>query len=314
MCAYLDQRSNILVLNSTLSARLVEAASVRTISHALILQVTLATLVANGAVQWVIGQQELHDAFTGLVGQRAVCLDHHAGLNRPRAGCHGLGGALDLDQAHSAVSGNHEFLVVAVAGDGGAGLFAGLDQGRASWMVVSETDQCSSTALRDDVPSTETFLPSTVSSTMLAEHRALCVKLRAAACPWARPCDRRSDRTSCCRIIFGACVRCAADVVGDGGGGGERWVCGSRCWHWEASEVEDARKAPSARLNNRAVIGRAPAPLVHSCRINSARGPSNLLFPLYSLPARFIVVSLLRPRASTQRHPTMCRRAPTSAP
>lgn len=61
----------------------------------------------------------------------AVRLDYHARLDRPCAGCHGLRGALDFDQAHSAIAGNHEFFVVAVAGDRDAGLLAGLDEGGA---------------------------------------------------------------------------------------------------------------------------------------------------------------------------------------
>lgn len=127
--AYLDQGSNVLVLNSTLSAQLVEATSVGTVSHALILQVALATLVADGAVEGVVGEQELHDALAGLVNERGVGLDDHAGLDGPGARGDGLGCSLDLDQTHTTIAGNHELLVVAVAGDSGAGLLAGLNEG-----------------------------------------------------------------------------------------------------------------------------------------------------------------------------------------
>ena len=126
--AYLDQRANVLVLNGTLALQLVETSSVCTVSHALILQVTLATLVANRAVERVVCQEEFHHALSCLVYLWAVCLNHHAGLHRPRARSHGLGRALNFDQTHSAVSGNHKLLVVAVTGDGRAGLFTGLDE------------------------------------------------------------------------------------------------------------------------------------------------------------------------------------------
>jgi hypothetical protein len=126
--AYLDQRANVLVLNGTLALQLVETSSVCTVSHALILQITLATLVANGAVKRVVCQQELHHALARLVNLWAVRLNHHAGLDRPRARSHRLGCALDFNQTHSAVSSNHKLLVVTVAGDGRAGLFTGLDE------------------------------------------------------------------------------------------------------------------------------------------------------------------------------------------
>ena len=48
--SYLDQWSNVLVLNRTLSLELVEASAVGTVSHLLILEIALASLVANGAV------------------------------------------------------------------------------------------------------------------------------------------------------------------------------------------------------------------------------------------------------------------------
>jgi hypothetical protein len=130
---HLDKGTNVLVLDGTLATKLVEAATVATISHALILEITLATLVANGAVQGVVGQQELHDTLTGLVDEGRVGLDDHTGLDGPCAGSDGLGGALDLDETHTTVTGDHELLVIAVAGDGGAGLFAGLDEGGAGW-------------------------------------------------------------------------------------------------------------------------------------------------------------------------------------
>ena len=203
MQTYLNQRSDILILNSPLSRNLMKPPSIPAIPHALILKVTLATLVANGAVQWMIRQQKLHHALPRLVCERAVRLDHHSRLHRPRAGCHGLRRPLDLDQTHSAVSGDHEFLVVAVAGDGGTGLLAGLDEGGAGYVGYQhcvfqlEHYHC--------LPSIDTFFPSTVNSTSAFLCRVVEKALACCCCAALRRatlCDRRSDRHSCCRIIL----------------------------------------------------------------------------------------------------------------
>jgi hypothetical protein len=54
--SYLDQRPDVLVLDCALAFELVEASAVRTISHRLILEITLASLVTNGTVQRVVGK------------------------------------------------------------------------------------------------------------------------------------------------------------------------------------------------------------------------------------------------------------------
>ncbi len=38
-----------------------------------------------------------------------VGLDDHTGLDRPSAGCHGLGYSFDFDKAHTTVTGDEEF-------------------------------------------------------------------------------------------------------------------------------------------------------------------------------------------------------------
>jgi len=83
--AYLHQRPNILVLDRSLPTDFVESTSVTTIPHALILQITLSSLIANRAVERVVGEQELHDTLAGFVNQRRVGLDPHAGLYGPGA-------------------------------------------------------------------------------------------------------------------------------------------------------------------------------------------------------------------------------------
>jgi hypothetical protein len=129
--SYLDQWSNVLILNRTLSPKLVEAAAVGTVSHGLILEIALTSLVANRAVQRVVGKQKLHDTLTRLVNERRIGLDNHAGLYGPCARGDRLRSPLHLNQAHTATSSNHQLLVVAVSGDGNSGLVAGLDEGRA---------------------------------------------------------------------------------------------------------------------------------------------------------------------------------------
>jgi hypothetical protein len=115
----------------------VEAAAVCTVPHGLILEVALATLITDGAVEGVVGEEELHDALSRLVDKRRVCLDHHTGLYGPCTGRHGLRSPFDLDQAHTTTSSNHQLFVVAVSRDGNSGLFAGLDESRAGcWSAL----------------------------------------------------------------------------------------------------------------------------------------------------------------------------------
>jgi hypothetical protein len=98
----LDQGSNVLVLNGTLAAHLVETSPVRTIAHRLILKVTLASLVTNGAIEGVVREKEFHDTLSGLVNERGVGLDVHPWLYGPSTRRDGLGSTLHLDETHTA--------------------------------------------------------------------------------------------------------------------------------------------------------------------------------------------------------------------
>jgi hypothetical protein len=108
----------------------VESSTVGAVPHRLVLEIAFSSLVANGTVKRVVGEQELHDTLTRFVDEGRVGLDHHAWLHRPRARRDWLGSPLHLDQTHAAITGNHQLLVVAVSRDSAAGLFAGLDEGR----------------------------------------------------------------------------------------------------------------------------------------------------------------------------------------
>jgi hypothetical protein len=104
----LDQRANVLVLDGSLAANLVESASVGSVTHRLVLKITLTTLITNRTVEGMVGQQKLHDTLAGLMGQRRVGLDDHSGLYRPSTRGNGLRCPLNLHQTHSAVTGNHK--------------------------------------------------------------------------------------------------------------------------------------------------------------------------------------------------------------
>ena len=133
----LDQRADVLLLDRALVLDVARAADA--VGHGLVLQVALAALVADRAVERVVDQQELHHAFARLLDQRAggddlggaPSLLGGRSLTPMAHEASGLGDALDLDEAHAAVAGDRQALVVAEARDLGAGLLARLQQRRA---------------------------------------------------------------------------------------------------------------------------------------------------------------------------------------
>mmetsp|Transcript_8062 Transcript_8062/g.15621 ORF Transcript_8062/g.15621 Transcript_8062/m.15621 type:complete len:463 (-) Transcript_8062:293-1681(-) len=116
-----DQRADILVEDDALLFGV--AALAATVADRQILQLALAALVADGAVQRVVDQQEFHDALLGLDRLVALGADDHALRDRGRAGGHGLGCLFHIHQAHAAVGRDAQLLVVAEVRDVGAGLF-----------------------------------------------------------------------------------------------------------------------------------------------------------------------------------------------
>src|SRR5205807_2176021 len=130
----LDQRAEIFVLDRALV--LGEAAGVDTVAHRLVLQVALAALVADRAIQRMVDEQEFHHAFARLLHHRrprgdfrrlalgaGTAVAHAPGAARDR-----LRAALHFDQAHPAIAGDRQPLVVAEARNLGAGGFARLQQ------------------------------------------------------------------------------------------------------------------------------------------------------------------------------------------
>ena len=120
----LDQGAEVLVAHRPLG--LGEAAMVHAVGHRLILQIAFPALVADRAVQRMVGEQEFHHPFAGLAHHRGVGVDDHAFGGRHGAGGDGLRRLLLLHQAHAAIAGDRETLVIAEAGNLLARQLAGL--------------------------------------------------------------------------------------------------------------------------------------------------------------------------------------------
>ncbi len=120
----LDQRAEILVADRALA--LLEPAAVEAVGHRLVLQVALAALVADRAVERMVDQQELHDPVARLDRLGRIRMDDHAVAHRHRARRNRLWRALHLHEAHPAVAGDLQALVEAEMRDLDPGLLAGL--------------------------------------------------------------------------------------------------------------------------------------------------------------------------------------------
>ena len=128
----LDERADVLLLDRALVLQIARAADA--VGHRLVLQVALAALVADGAVERMIDEQELHHAFARGLDERAIGEDlarRAVLVGRQIGDAHGargdgLGDAGHLDEAHAAVAGDRQALVVAEARNLGARLLARL--------------------------------------------------------------------------------------------------------------------------------------------------------------------------------------------
>jgi len=130
----LHQRADVFVLDRALV--FLEPAAVNAIGHRLVLQVALAALIADRAIEWMVDQQEFHHPFARLAHHRALGIDHlgrAVAVGRQVLDAHGTGRlrlrhADNLDQAHAAVAGDRQPLVEAEARDLGARGLARLEQ------------------------------------------------------------------------------------------------------------------------------------------------------------------------------------------
>ena len=97
------------------------------ITHRQILQLAFAALVTDGAIQWMVDEQEFHHRLLRLDSAIGFGVHHHALRHRCGAGRHGLGGFLHVHQAHAAVGGNAQFLVITKMRNEGARLLGRLN-------------------------------------------------------------------------------------------------------------------------------------------------------------------------------------------
>src|SRR5215472_426891 len=125
-----DQGAEILVADGPLV--LLEPATVETVSHRLVLQIALAALVTNRAIERVIDQQEFHNSFLRLERLWRVRENHHPVGRRHRAGGDRLWRLFDFDQTHAAIAGDRKALVVAEMRDLDPGMLTGLKNGAAA--------------------------------------------------------------------------------------------------------------------------------------------------------------------------------------
>src|SRR4029077_2588440 len=96
-----------------------------------VLQWALAALVADGAVQRVVDQQELDDRALGLLDALGLRVHDHPVLDRRGAAGLQLADALDLDQAHAARADRVAKLgLVAEHGDLDVAVLGGVDEHR----------------------------------------------------------------------------------------------------------------------------------------------------------------------------------------
>ncbi len=91
----------------------------RTVAERLVLQRALAALVADGAVERVVGEQQLDDALLGPLGRRRLRFDLHVGGDGDHARRleHRAATGVDLDEAHAAHAHRRHPLVVTEARD-----------------------------------------------------------------------------------------------------------------------------------------------------------------------------------------------------
>ena len=128
--AVLIDRAHIFVVDRALV--LVVAREAAAIGHRLVLQVALAALVADRAIERVVDEQELHHPLARLLDHRGVGADRLAVGGGQRAARLRLGRPRrDLDQAHPAIAGDAEPLVIAEARDFLPRQLARLEHGRA---------------------------------------------------------------------------------------------------------------------------------------------------------------------------------------
>jgi hypothetical protein len=124
------QRTEVLIFHRALV--FVVARVVGAEADSLILQIALAALVADRAVQRVVDEQKFHHATTAVADHGRVGVHDHALADRIGAGSDRFRRSLlHFDQAHAAVAGDRQAFVVTEARDFDPGGFRGLQNGGA---------------------------------------------------------------------------------------------------------------------------------------------------------------------------------------
>src|SRR6185312_4685600 len=93
----------------------IEACAARTVTQGEILQIALASLIANRAIQRMIDQQKFQRAASSLEYLLSFGIDHHALADRSCTGrLWRLGHLLNLNEAHAAGSQWRHFWMIAI--------------------------------------------------------------------------------------------------------------------------------------------------------------------------------------------------------
>ena len=164
-----DQRAHVLVGHHALA--LVEAAVRAAVAQRHVLQLALAALVTDRAVQRMVDQQELHHRTLELQRLLTAGMDLHAVHHRGRTGRRRLGRLFHIHQAHAAAGSNGQLLVVAEARNRNAGLVGGVNDHRTLGHDQGATIDLDGHVIRRHIcvyrlrahaSAASTFLPSTI--------------------------------------------------------------------------------------------------------------------------------------------------------
>ena len=124
-----DQRPDILVEHDTFFFFVTRCAGA--VAHSQILQLALAALVADRAIQRMVDQQKLHHALLRFDGLVVLGVHHHALCHGRGAGRHWFGRLLHINQTHAAVGSYRQFFVITKMRNIGAGFFSRMHDGAA---------------------------------------------------------------------------------------------------------------------------------------------------------------------------------------
>ena len=108
-----------------------EARFAGTVAEDHVLEFALAALVANGAIEGVVGEEELKGALAGFGELFGFAADDHAFHHRKGAGGLELGHLFDFNETHAAGGLQRVAFVIAESGNFDASAFAGVNQQRA---------------------------------------------------------------------------------------------------------------------------------------------------------------------------------------